>query len=85
MKSEYEDHIMVSCINTKQNNFHINSVLTKLFSRFNKLLSSTDFYLVDASSEGAICSVWKKGRGPDPMVPYPRWAPCIAIIAAKIQ
>ena len=72
MKTEYEDRIIVSCINTEQNNFHINSVLTKLFSRFNKLLSSTDFYLVDASIEGTICSAWKKGRGPDPIDPSPR-------------
>ena len=26
-----------------------------------------DFYLLDASIEGKIWSVWKKGRGPDPI------------------
>ena len=37
-------------INTKQSNFHINSIFTNLFIWFNKLSSSTGFSSLDAST-----------------------------------
>ena len=58
-------------INTEQNDFHMSFDFPNLFSLFNNYVY--DFYSLDVSIEVIIWSIWKKGSGPDPMGPSPRF------------